>query len=221
MMFPGGDAMNSIGEAIKYLRAKRGMSQDALAETVGVSRQAISNWENGKTQPDADTLAKLGALFDVSVDSIIKNDISEKKPVRKFGLLIPALSTVISVIHIAYGFKGIINPVGVMVSAMLASVIALIMYGAFESSIQNRDFTMIAGHKKADEVDLSKYERQLRTMSILVSCLALLLNVLYFLIYFLDANRQMTASIIIFVIFIVGLASAILIVNYKYKNRKK
>lgn len=213
--------MNSIGEAIKYLRAKRGMSQDALAETVGVSRQAISNWENGKTQPDADTLAKLGALFDVSVDSIIKNDISEKKPVRKFGLLIPALSTVISVIHIAYGFKGIINPVGVMVSAMLASVIALIMYGAFESSIQNRDFTMIAGHKKADEVDLSKYERQLRTMSILVSCLALLLNVLYFLIYFLDANRQMTASIIIFVIFIVGLASAILIVNYKYKNRKK
>ncbi len=213
--------MNNIGEAIKNLRAKRGMSQDALAEMVGVSRQAISNWENGKTQPDAEALVKLGAIFDISVDAIIKNDISEKKPVRKFGLLIPALSTVISVFHLVSAFKGIINPVGVMVSAMLASVIALIMYGAFESSIKNRDFTMIAGHKKADEADLPRYERQLRTMSIMVSCLALLLNVLYFLIYFLDANRQMTASIIIFVIFIVGLASAILIVNYKYKNRKK
>jgi len=219
MMFPGGDTMNNIGEAIKNLRAKRGMSQDALAEMVGVSRQAISNWENGKAQPDAETLAKLGAIFDVSVDSIIRNDISEKKPVRKFGLLIPALSTVISVFHLVSAFKGIINPVGVMVSAMLASVLALIMYGAFESSIKNRDFTMIAGHKKADEADLPRYERQLRTMSIMVSCLALLLNVLYFLVYFLGASRQMTTSIIIFAVFIISLVSVIIIVNYKYKIR--
>lgn len=213
--------MNNIGEAIKNLRAKRGMSQDSLAEIVSVSRQAISNWENGKAQPDAETLAKLGAIFDVSVDSIIRNDVSEKKPVRKFGLLIPALSTVISVFHLVSAFKGIINPVGVMVSAMLASVIALIMYGAFESSIKNRDFTMIAGHKKADEADLPRYERRLRTMSIMVSCLALLLNVLYFLVYFLDASRQMTTSIIIFAVFIIGLASVIFIVNYKYKKEKK
>ncbi len=210
--------MSNIGEAIKNLRAKRGVSQDALAEMVGVSRQAISNWENGKTQPDADTLAKLGAIFDISVDSIIRNDISEKKPVEKFGLLVPALSTVISAIHLVSAFKDLINPVGVMVSAMLASVIALIVYGAFESSIKNRDFTMIAGHKKADEADLPRYERQLRTMSILVSCLALLLNILYFLAYHLDANRQMTASIIIFAVFIIGLTSVIVIVNYKYRS---
>ena len=53
------------------LRTKKGLSQDELARKVLVTRQAVSNWEQGKAQPDVDTLTKLAEIFDVSVERII------------------------------------------------------------------------------------------------------------------------------------------------------
>ena len=63
--------MNEVSNNIKKLRQERKMSQEQLAEQLHVTRQAISNWENGKTQPDIDTLDQLATVFDVSVERII------------------------------------------------------------------------------------------------------------------------------------------------------
>ena len=64
---------NRIGEALRNLRMQHNMSQETLAENLSISRQAVSNWENGKTQPDADMLIKISSLFQVSLDEIITN----------------------------------------------------------------------------------------------------------------------------------------------------
>ncbi len=63
--------MNVVKDSIKKLRKEKGMTQDELAEKLCVTRQAVSNWEMGKTQPDVDTLTKLAEIFDVSVEQII------------------------------------------------------------------------------------------------------------------------------------------------------
>ena len=52
------------------------MSQDDLAARVYVSRQTISSWENGKTYPDIQSLLLLSEIFDVTVDSLIKEDVA-------------------------------------------------------------------------------------------------------------------------------------------------
>ena len=63
--------MNVVSDSIKKLRKEKGMTQDELAEKLCVTRQAVSNWEMGKTQPDVETLTKLAEIFDVSVERII------------------------------------------------------------------------------------------------------------------------------------------------------
>jgi len=69
--------MNIVSNSIKKLRKEKGMTQDELAEKLNVTRQAVSNWETGRTQPDIETLTKLAGVFDVSVERIIYG--SERK----------------------------------------------------------------------------------------------------------------------------------------------
>ena len=63
--------MNEVANSIKKLRQEKQLSQEQLAEQLHVTRQAVSNWENGKTQPDVDTLTQLASIFDVSIERII------------------------------------------------------------------------------------------------------------------------------------------------------
>ena len=63
--------MNKVHSTIKRLRLEKNMNQEQLAEELHVTRQAISNWENGKTQPDIETLTKIAELFGVSVEYLI------------------------------------------------------------------------------------------------------------------------------------------------------
>ena len=58
-------------EIIYQLRTERGLSQDALAEKVFVTRQAVSRWENGETVPNTETLKLLSDLFDVSINTLL------------------------------------------------------------------------------------------------------------------------------------------------------
>lgn len=53
------------------LRTKKGLSQDALAEKIFVTRQAVSRWENGDTVPNTETLKLLSQLFDVSINTLL------------------------------------------------------------------------------------------------------------------------------------------------------
>ena len=60
-----------IGKFIKKLRNEKKLSQNKLAEMIPVTRQAVSNWENGKASPDSQVLIILSEIFDVTIDEII------------------------------------------------------------------------------------------------------------------------------------------------------
>ena len=57
--------MPDLGPKLKSLRTERGMTQEALAGELFVTRQTVSNWENGKSRPDYEQLVKLAELFGV------------------------------------------------------------------------------------------------------------------------------------------------------------
>jgi transcriptional regulator with XRE-family HTH domain len=67
----GGFYMNIVGKHIKRIREEKGISQEELAEYLNVSRQAVSNWERGKTEPDIETLHKIATFFDVNIEVLI------------------------------------------------------------------------------------------------------------------------------------------------------
>ena len=58
-------------EKLYELRRASGMSQEELAEKLGVSRQAVSKWESGATQPELGKLIELSKLYSVSVDELL------------------------------------------------------------------------------------------------------------------------------------------------------
>ena len=60
-----------VGKNIRRLREAKGMTQEQLAEKLNVTRQAVSNWENEKTQPDIDTLHKISQELDASIEELI------------------------------------------------------------------------------------------------------------------------------------------------------
>lgn len=62
-----------LGLNLAELRKRNGYSQEALAEKLNISRQAISKWERGESTPDTDTLIILSQLYGVSLDELIGN----------------------------------------------------------------------------------------------------------------------------------------------------
>ena len=64
----------TLGEKICRLRKARGLSQGDLADTLGVSRQSVSKWENNTSVPELDKLVKLGELFGLTLDELVKGE---------------------------------------------------------------------------------------------------------------------------------------------------
>ena len=69
----------SIGSTIKRLRLEKGMTQEQLAEFLGLSTNAISQWECDKTAPDISNLPVLANIFEVSADILLGIDLAKNK----------------------------------------------------------------------------------------------------------------------------------------------
>ena len=63
-----------LGKRITEIRKQNNMTQEDLAEKFHVTRQTISNWENGKSYPDIETLVCISNEFNVSLDMMLKGD---------------------------------------------------------------------------------------------------------------------------------------------------
>lgn len=74
----------TFSEKLKSVRKKAGMSQEKLAEKIGVSRQAITKWETDSVIPDIDNMMALSALFNISLDELLSNEKTEKKQTDYF-----------------------------------------------------------------------------------------------------------------------------------------
>ena len=107
-----------LSEKIYALRRKSGLSQEQLAEKIGVSRQAISKWEGGLSTPELDKLRALSEFFKITMDELVgeQGEISadtkheapaDKTAVSKVGIGLCILG---AVCLIAFGILIIANP---------------------------------------------------------------------------------------------------------------
>ena len=72
-----------ISANLSYLRRERGLSQEEVAERIGVSRQAVAKWETGATTPDLENSIALAEFYGVTLDNLVKFD------AKKSGIPIP------------------------------------------------------------------------------------------------------------------------------------
>lgn len=154
-----------LGNQIRKYRNALSLSQDALAEKVYVSRQTISNWENGKSYPDVNNLVLLSEVFGTSIDNLIKGDVeimkehvrSEKRNEFKrlttlYFILFVAM--MVSPIPLAYYLK----IVGIVIWAALAAVTLFVAFAIEKRKKQYdiqtyREIIAFSEGKKLDEIE--------------------------------------------------------------------
>ena len=76
--------MNTVGRNLKQLRQRAELTQDALAEQLHVTRQAVSSWETGKTQPDVETLTALAEALHADIRELIYGPEQAERPYARF-----------------------------------------------------------------------------------------------------------------------------------------
>ena len=70
----------TFGENLQFLRKRSGLTQEALAEQMEVSRQSVSKWESDSAYPEMDAIIRLCGLFSCDMDTLLRGDVS-----RRFG----------------------------------------------------------------------------------------------------------------------------------------
>ena len=154
-----------LGNQIKKYRNELSLSQDALAEKVYVSRQTISNWENGKSYPDVNSLVLLSEVFQTSIDRLIRGDVEVMKKqvrsedTREFKRLntlyfILFLALMVSPIPLAYYLR----ITGIVIWAVLAAVTLFVALAVEKKKKQfdiqtYREIIAFSEGKRLDEIE--------------------------------------------------------------------
>jgi transcriptional regulator with XRE-family HTH domain len=101
-----------LGEKIHRLRKSKGLSQEALAGQLTVSRQAVSKWELGESVPDTENVVQLSKIFGVSTDYLLNDEYESDKD-------IPAVKESAKTIKADYSRKGKAPPFSCWESGLL------------------------------------------------------------------------------------------------------
>lgn len=67
----------NLADNLKKIRSDNKLSQEQLAEKLGVSRQSVSKWESGQAYPEMDKVLQICQLFDLNIDELLNQDIKE------------------------------------------------------------------------------------------------------------------------------------------------
>lgn len=199
----------TLGEKIKEQRTAHGLSQETLAEAMGVSRQAVTKWEADQSAPSSEKLITLAKLFHISLDELISNEItsSETHQKKKPNLILRVNLTRMAItLHVAFAYataqhlwmaRRVFYRSDIMAPAIFSGVFLIL------SSIW-----MASNHRF--EPDLK--QRRKNTQIELLYCL-IQLGFAYLIIY---AGIGLVGLLLM----IIAMLVYILVINPKYMNRK-
>ena len=94
----------SIAKNLRQLRLLSGMTQEQVAEKIGVTRQTLSNYESGRTRPDVDMLAQLSTIYGTDVDGVIYGEnrtLKMQRSIKIVAIIVYGLLTVLTVVSSA------------------------------------------------------------------------------------------------------------------------
>lgn len=121
--------MNKISKNIKKLRSEQGFTQDRLAEELHVTRQAISSWETGRTQPDSQMLISLSEVFSVPIEMLIygeKRDTTVEEGEKTYMSTATVIIAVLGSLLVAGGIGLIFTALWQELSITLKAVFAFV-----------------------------------------------------------------------------------------------
>lgn len=216
---------NQLGENIARFRKEKGLSQEKVAEYMGVSRQAVTKWESNSSKPSSDNLIKLAELFDVKVDVLLgDNEFDNMK-----------ISSNITPSKVPWGFIGV-SVTCVIAYIVIGSLLNLFSFGTlicmfiicfpiqlflhiyFSNAVNKNSFTGIAGFDEKIEYNYDEVKKLLVQMDLHIGISS---SVYVFLMCALGCSQLNISWInaLLLTMYILNFITIILFNNYKFIDR--
>lgn len=215
---------NEIGEQLSLLRKKYNYSQDDLAKKINISRQAISNWERGKSEPDMKTILELSEIYQVSIDELLvggtsnneRNQYYISKHTTDYSTILFVLIAVVTLI--SGGCAYLFNPLrvtGAIISSILLSMSAFVYY-ILGYMIKNEDFTMLAGYDRNANYNIPILKKMLTSIKNYFLLSVFITNILS-TVLMLTTSISWTQGLLL-VIFVINFLTYVIYINVKYQD---
>ena len=206
-----------LADSIIALRKKNGLSQEQLAEKIGISRQTVSNWERGIAAPDLETLNLISKLFDEDLSVMInggnsgRGNVRGKTPYRS-ALLITDI--VLMAVHFVLAFLDKIEMLHVVLGPGVLVALSVLIHFLFCHVVAQNDYSIIAGYdKRKDNTEIVK--KQLETIDLLNLTVVLFFNILFFIMYTGPKVDQIIGSLVFLGAYVLMLIIIVVGVNIK------
>lgn len=134
----------NLGKKIAELRKKNNLSQEELAEKVGVARQTISKWETGDTTPDINQVKIISKIFNISIDELVDNDIN--------SVIVEKVSNTEKLAGITIK---ILKVLGIMIIVFIALVFLFVII--FMIDMPRKDYDIVGTTKVSCQLDNEEY----------------------------------------------------------------
>lgn len=135
----------NLGKKIAELRKKNNLSQEELAEKVGVARQTISKWEIGDTTPDINQVKIISKIFNISIDELVDNDIN--------NVIVEKISNTEKLAGITIK---ILKVFGIMLIVFITLIFLFVII--FMVDMPKNDYDIVGRTKISCNLDNEKYE---------------------------------------------------------------
>ncbi|MFD3286935.1 helix-turn-helix domain-containing protein [Lactobacillus johnsonii] len=181
----------TFGKTLKERRSQLDLTQQEVAKKLYISRQTISNWENGKSYPDLDMLIKISDVYHVSIDSLLKGDQELKKSLdtQKVESILLPMEYIPLLLNIATAILTFLVPKNIWVVFV---GLELNLIGLALSITNERINSYISGNEKAGKY----FVKLLAIMSIIVIATSV---ILYFIFGVKTLLKILDITIIIFI----------------------
>lgn len=182
----------TFGKTLKERRSQLDLTQQEVAKKLYISRQTISNWENGKSYPDLDMLIKISDVYQVSIDSLLKGDQKLKKSLdtQKVESILLPMEYIPLLLNIATAILTFLVPKNIWV---IFVGLGLNLIGLALSITNERINSYISGNEKAGKY----FVKLLAIMSIIVIAASV---ILYFIFGVKTLLKILDITIIILII---------------------
>lgn len=204
----------TIEERLKEQRNTSGLTQEELANRLNVTRQTISNWENGKRLPDIIMMNKIAKEYGITLDELC-GDVTENKityPKASGRLSLMSCFTIILyfIVGIATdNFRGEIALLMIITGIMMQVFIHLY----FRNAVISQSFTGIAGYDPKVEYNIPELKATLIRLDTHLSCISTGSVLMYFASAFLP-DKLDYMPVIILGIYILDYIAACLFISY-------
>ena len=153
-----------IGEKIKNKRKELNLTQEYLAKELNISRQAVSKWEKGLSEPSMDNLLKLSEIFGVDIEYFKKEEKENKSPISNifWDFLYAAIGLVFYLLYYFGIIEGALNKDPKQMPFLILTVFLAVSVIAFPQAVKNMG-------DKLDDIDYFTFSKLILPVIFIIS----------------------------------------------------